>query len=52
MIRRSLGEDIADEARYLQRFDRARTAFANVFEGRRLPSSLPPPTRGQASAGT
>lgn len=34
IIRRSLGEGIADEARYLQRFDRARTALANVFEGR------------------
>jgi hypothetical protein len=34
IIRRSLGEGIGDEARYLQRFDRARSALSNVVEAR------------------
>lgn len=34
VIRRSLGEGIADEARYLQRFDRARSALLSVVEAR------------------
>lgn len=34
ILRRSLGEGIADEARYLQRFDRARAAVSQVLEAR------------------